>query len=535
MKLKNIYKLIESIDYENIFDMLYELSRNIINIVQAESVGIYFLSLKNSKYYGFIGVNKDGYFDEMAGIEYEKNENEICLDIERNNVVVCKLCIKSGIDEKIIEYIEYFSKLLLVAYDKKFINNFFGAVQRPLNYKKIDIYDFFKNIMQLVSDASGMGMIALRELKEDGSLECIGLHGFVGRNEKDFDWSTEEIPKEFRSVLKRPQINIVDHAEECEWIIENDLYRIVKSFIIIPVLVGDQVFGVLSFATNIEYTFNDTEILAFESLANGIGVAIANYRNYHEAADDMANNREMAVRITAIEVAQSARHEALNIIHELQGSIAMLIHDKKARISDKEDLINDISEKILDMSNSIEKIRLATRLPEKNLEKICLSDVWSEAKSSVIGRLDQYGIMARYDGPKVLINAYPDWLKHAFLNLFLNSIDAFKKSSIKRNRLITLSVDKVSEKTKSVTCYYSDNAGGIDFAKLYIPDEVMQKNLPKTQVIFEPDVTSKKNDGGSGYGLFIVRNSIQIHEGGTIDLVDYKNGVRFKIVLPKSE
>ena len=46
-------------------------------------------------------------------------------------------------------------------------------------------------------------------------------------------------------------------------------------------------------------------------------------------------------------------------------------------------------------------------------------------------------------------------------------------------------------------------------------------------------VTSKSDKGGSGFGLYEIRQIIKDHPGSSIDLVDYRNGVIFDIRIAK--
>jgi nitrogen-specific signal transduction histidine kinase len=125
--------------------------------------------------------------------------------------------------------------------------------------------------------------------------------------------------------------------------------------------------------------------------------------------------------------------------------------------------------------------------------------------------------------------AQPDWLRQVFLNLMLNSVDAFKQAK-KANRYIDLVVAKPSERQQDIQMTYKDNATGINPQSLSVPEDLTDR--PFQQQLFEPGVTSKK--AGSGFGLWLVRRSLDDHHG-SIDLTDHRNGVAFSIHLPKPE
>ena len=69
-----------------------------------------------------------------------------------------------------------------------------------------------------------------------------------------------------------------------------------------------------------------------------------------------------------------------------------------------------------------------------------------------------------------------------------------------------------------LTLTYQDNGKGIS-------DEVRNK-------IFEPFVTTKRGQGGSGLGLNIVFNLVDVKLGGSIKCVDVEQGVCFQVKVP---
>jgi signal transduction histidine kinase len=148
----------------------------------------------------------------------------------------------------------------------------------------------------------------------------------------------------------------------------------------------------------------------------------------------------------------------------------------------------------------------------------------------VAGRLESDKIADHWQGPSDLqVWAVRDRLRHIFLNLLLNSIDAFQDSRA-RGRRIDVTVERPASRANNMIITYHDNASGINPSRLYVPDEYTDD--PVTQQVFGAAVTSK--DEGSGYGLWLARKVATEH-GGSIDLLDYRNGVTFVIRLPKPD
>ena len=115
------------------------------------------------------------------------------------------------------------------------------------------------------------------------------------------------------------------------------------------------------------------------------------------------------------------------------------------------------------------------------------------------------------------MNSYPGAIAQLIINLLQNAtIHAFDESSQDRN--ITLRTEFAGNDT-IISC--SDNGKGIK-------KELVHK-------IFEPFVTTKRNNGGTGLGLNITYNLVTQHLGGNIKLdVETKKGANFIITLPRS-
>lgn len=76
-------------------------------------------------------------------------------------------------------------------------------------------------------------------------------------------------------------------------------------------------------------------------------------------------------------------------------------------------------------------------------------------------------------------------------------------------------------KKHEIILTYSDNGKGID-------EKIRKK-------IFDPFVTTKRGLGGSGLGLNIVFNLVNVKLNGTISCLEQEQGVTFKVVVPVEE
>jgi nitrogen-specific signal transduction histidine kinase len=543
------YSIVKSLLIEDEYIFSKNILQQIINETGADFLLLYFLSLSTGKYKLFTSYGNDQLstdYPSIISLEEITNESEdIPKHIFHENKLVFlitrkKSCIgfleiyKKNIDDLPKECINKFdniSTLLLVVYERRFINNMLKKIQEPINFEAIGHEEFFKEIMNTIKVASGMQLIALREFTDEKDLKCLGVSGFGEVNNLEFSITQNDIPDEFLEVIIDDKTITVPKAQEVEWIRKNPLLKDVHSFIAIPIRVGASIFGILSFATITYYLFSNTEILALESIANGIGVSITNYRNFNKSKMDIARYNETAVSLTGLEIAQATRHEAKNKIDNCQFILANLLNSKKEQISDREEDLIELSQTLNEVKVTLNKIKTATKPPVKKKEIESIRTIWDQAVSALSGRLSNMDVNVIYTGKEPRIEMYSEWLRHAFLNLLLNSMDAFKRGGKKRGKTISLSIDKFPADFQKISMAYQDNAGGIDIQNLEIPVECSKFADNMNRLIFAPNVTSKGEEG-SGWGLFLVRKSIEYHKG-SINLTKHRGGVSFKIEMFK--
>ena len=423
---------------------------------------------------------------------------------------------------------------LVTVIGDRFVDHLLQAIQQPIDFT-IDQGHFYQQVIDLAALAVDMEKAALREFSEDGQLYCTAVAGFSAAiPRRAFDIDPTEVPI-FQEVIDekafRSEVSLHDAATDRVGALrDRPELKDVQAFALVPVLIGNDIlFGVLSFASRIKTAFTPLDENAFQSVANAVGVSISNYRSFHTGAGKIINLSQIAVAITSQEIAQSARHEAKGIVGNILGQLDLLEQELSSKNTQAVARVNKLREFTKSMSGSLEKIKFATRPPQQVLEEVEISRVWDEAISQLSGRLNTLGISTHFDGStKIKAELYLDWFRQVFLNLLLNSADAFESHSKKRGREITLQLRLVPGREERIRMRYSDNAGGIDPSSLEFPDEYAEARDPKF-AIFQPDVTSKKD--GSGWGLFLVRKTLDDHSG-SINLISSRGGVTFDIEIP---
>ena len=426
-------------------------------------------------------------------------------------------------------------RLAAFIYDWRSRRKLLEEAQQPVRYN-LPESDFYDEVLSLIALASQMEHIAIYELVDTTSLQCIARYGDSGPSSgEDIDVIDSSTIPDLAKVISTH----VPFASGSSTVDSDGLAAPgtplpdAQSFILCPVLVGQDLFGVLYFGTDIDYEFTYDEVAGFQSIANGIGISIANYRHFHSTMLSVATYQDVGTAITAVEVAQAARHEGRAILDDAVTELVTLRQEigRGAKSAGPLDSIDIIDRKLDDLSGVLDKIKVASKTPSRDRSSCTLREIWDQARSQVSGRLTVARVESvSYEGPDVGINVAPDWFRQIFINLLLNSADAFSLNAVtRRHRRIRFIVDKPNDKTAEYVSTYIDNAGGINHSGLRALNgsPIVE---PLEQAIFIPNVTSKPD--GSGWGLALVRRILKDH-GGSIDLIDHRGGVTFRIRIPK--
>jgi signal transduction histidine kinase len=422
--------------------------------------------------------------------------------------------------------VQFAAELAAFLVEKRHTLQLLTAMERRLNYQQ-PREDFLDELMLLAAEASGFPYIVLRELDEEHShLECIRSYGYTQHFTPanlhinplpDYPLFERAITTRTTQVLES---NVATSASVLTEVAEREeLQRVV----IVPVIVGGAVFGTTSFSIACDYDITTMERRGLEAVANYVGGAIANYRNVNLAHEVFFERAKAAAAFTTVDVAQAARHEARNFVHNAQTNLATLLKMLARPKPDVASLIDDVFDDLNRIDLALDKIKAITKPVDYAKEDCELGTLWSQAFELVGGRLNALNARFTIRG-RVTVHCIPDLLRHGFLQLVLNSIDSFKETGLKRGHAIAVTLE---ERDTEVFMKYTDNGVGLDVTKLMGKDF---QGPPRVSDIFLPGVTTKAN--GSGYGLYLVRRALDAHRG-SIDLLDYRHGMSFKISIAK--
>jgi signal transduction histidine kinase len=449
-------------------------------------------------------------------------------------------------DDRRVLFLNVVSRAFLWILERDRLLNIFNEFQVPIDFKQSEA-DYFVNVMKAIRAATQMPFIAIREyIPDEKALRCIASSGFGDLKMSELDINDIGLDRYrlfYECVQKKKSYN-AKRYEDCPEIFDMLRAFNIKSFLVVPVVVGNEVFGTLSFACGIEnYEFSMLETAGFEALANAVGLSITNFRNFNRQVDD---EKEAAVRdmaFVAVEIAQHARHEARDHIEEGEAILEELTKLVR-KVQGAEKLTDEVRRKFRDLSTAMDRIKDATAAPSEESRVCNLMAVWREAFSNVHYKLNREHINYQFDGnakDTATVIASFDHLRLTFSQLILNSIDAYQRQGAKvKDKVIHVEILDPGPRTNTYAIKYKDNAGGIDPSRLRkaTPSDNFVESLPPAEqtaaAVFKRGITSKGKQG-SGYGLFLARKKLRaLH--GSIDLTEYRGGTTiFEIKLPKPQ
>lgn len=426
-----------------------------------------------------------------------------------------------------------FKGLVWFIYERNFSHNLLVNLQRPIDYHQ-GRDSFLSDLKDLTAAASGMYAGAFREFTEDfkGLRTLFAWHPlFLGPYEA---WDLEDIrtlPVLTKIVEAREPIVLNYLDRDGDQFFHRPEQVELASAVFCPCLVGGELVGVLSFAQTVPYGYSRVEIESFMALANSTSVALSNFKKTAAEHSLVGDSFANASRLTAVEVAQAARHTARAVLDTAHVRLAHLVvlNDKvSGEIRNKMNLVlQDLENDLMQVQKSLDDIKVATRPPNSEKNYTSFYSMFEASRKQLLGKTNKESIEILYRGADFQVWCSPDYIKSMLLNLFINSIDAFSLRKFSGKKNVILRYDGVvGEKFHEVT--YIDNAGGLEIPKL--KPWLDKFDLPLTQILFEKDVTTKGEEG-SGWGLYLCRRVMRDHQG-SIDLVDFRRGMTFRLRLP---
>jgi signal transduction histidine kinase len=403
-----------------------------------------------------------------------------------------------------------------------------------------------QNLMDFVARSCGMQYVALRRLEPGDSLVSVQSRGFdkvKNQNLSFLNFSSDYVP--FASVVATKNHWTAPNlrGDEYKTIRERPELKDVKSFVACPVLIGQQMWGVLSFAAAVEYDYADLEVYALRVLANLTGAALEAARKADTAAGEAFDDGRLMQAVLSNEVVVATRHELdqwrevmgvtrttfLNLLEAIEkGSRSSRLARKE--VAELKESGEALDEALEQMNRIMGTVRVSQRDLVVEHNPVSVLEVWERVKDSFSFRINR-AKLTRFgkDVPEgLMVVGSEDALRIAFMQLLINSLDAFDRGFSRDRREIGLRLENRSGGT--VRLRYYDTAGGIIPGTLlrqgrrFVDDQTTDLG----KLIFERYVSSKEK--GTGLGLASCRAALSTMNG-SIELKDWRRGITFDITL----
>lgn len=228
---------------------------------------------------------------------------------------------------------------------------------------------------------------------------------------------------------------------------------------------------------------------------------------------------EQKSRMAAMgEMIDSVAHQWKQPLNAIAMVNDMLKTDFEDALVDKEyieDFTQTVDLQVTHMIDTLNEFRTFFR-PSKKSEHFKLIDCINSVKILLQDQLISNNVRFNTKIDEyIYIFGMSNELKHVFINLINNSIDAFNENEV-QERAIELNA---SQENKIITITVEDSGGGI-------PQSVISD-------VFKQNVTTKAEGKGTGIGLYMSHQIVQKHSG-TISVNNSAAGALFTIILRQS-
>lgn len=283
------------------------------------------------------------------------------------------------------------------------------------------------------------------------------------------------------------------------------------SVLAVPIMWGDEIFGVTEAINNHfgEFTYEEQEYLTIIASQAAIAIKNAQLISDLKSAQKLLIKREK-LAITGL-LSSSVAHEIKNFVFMIDSPIILLSREKNLSDTAKE-LLGIAREGVERLSLITKKINSFCRNQkiEKKAHKIdeLIESVLVIVKKEAYKRKSK--IVQNFSGdlPSVMVDK--GRIEQVFVNIILNALDAMDPDGGK------------------ITIYTGKNPGGVE-----IRFSDTGSGIPKEKQchLFEPFFTTKEQ--GTGLGLFSCKQIIEEEHSGKLTVEsELGKGTTFTIILP---
>ena len=227
--------------------------------------------------------------------------------------------------------------------------------------------------------------------------------------------------------------------------------------------------------------------------------------------------------------------------HEMGNALTLLgasIYFVEANITktNKKCPINELKNDYTYICNLFKELREYNQTDNINKKEITIGEINSCIESSYkklqINKAIRFDVIIEGDILSKKILGDIVMLKQVFINVIKNAIEAVEENDVREGMKINVRIsvsDNLILKEKEM-CFV-EGKGVEEIVHIEIADNGKGILLENMDNIFLPMFTAGKKDG-TGWGLFIVKRIIEMHEGKVKAVSDQRTGTAIHICLP---
>lgn len=389
----------------------------------------------------------------------------------------------------------------------------------------LDLNTIFAQTTSLLADRFGFYFAAIYNIEETG-FNAI-LRGATGEAGAKMQAARKSVVIGSSTIIgmvaESGKPRLVEEVGEEPFFEPNPLLPETRSEVVIPLRVGQRTVGVIDIHSNQPHAFTSDDMSVFQSLGDQVAVAIDNARSYELSQQLIKDLRE--VDKLKSQFLANMSHELRTPLNSIIGFSRVILKGIDGPITDmqQQDLtaIYNSGQHLLGLINDIlDLARIEAGKMELNFEEVSLGEMVNSVLSTAKGLVKEKPIQLIQRIPNNMPTIRGDTMRvrQIFINLLSNASKFTDEGSITVETLVQRSPTGKMEAVINVI----DTGPGIS-----IED---QEKLFKA--FSQVDGSATRKTGGSGLGLSICANLVQLH-GGRIGVhSEAAKGSTFWFTLP---
>jgi signal transduction histidine kinase len=371
-------------------------------------------------------------------------------------------------------------------------------LQKNFGYYQVQVYVIEEGTGDFVLQA-GSGEIGRRLKEQNVRLPAgAGIIGYAAETSAPF---------------------FTNNVDEVMFYIRHELLPDTKSELAMPVIIGDQLLGILDIQQAPPGLFTNRDLQLVAAVADQLAIALQKADLYEDLQTSLQHEKEVRNQLVQNErlavmgrLLASVSHELNNPLQAIQNALFLLKAEQALSQQGRQDLEIVLSETER-MAALIQRLRATYRPTHaEDFNPIQINNIVEDVYALISTHLRHNNISFEFypDPALPMIPGLADQIRQVILNLFMNAVEAMKASG--RLSVSTRHIEADGEIFLSI----SDDGPGIE-----------SHILPN---IFDAFITNKET--GTGLGLTITYDIILKHEGRITAENNPDKGATFKVWLP---